>query len=68
VRKTVVAMVKSEAERFLDKIRELEQQGTIHDFAGNPGDRRYDSGHLTAAVKRASMDLTRALVAIRRAP
>lgn len=50
-----------EAVRFISTVRELQE--------AHPHGPRYDQykgGKLTAAVRRASMDLTRALTALRR--
>lgn len=50
----------AEARRFLEKVEELELAKVPKSFGGY-----YPSKH-TAAVKRASMDLTRALAELRR--
>ena len=68
----IIESVKTEAHRLLEKIDMMERcagwtnytqdvvQGVPH-----PKD-RFEYGQYTAAVKRASMDLSRALVEIRR--
>lgn len=48
----------AEAKRFLEKSNELRNDGT-YDYG------HYAYGKQTAAVKRASMDLSRALVKVR---
>lgn len=54
--------VRLEMSRLMDAIKELEVAGTyvLGDF------RYYSSGKLTGAVRRASLDLTRALADLRR--
>ena len=48
-----------EAERFLARVNDLQDQGLIlYD--------EYEGGQLTAAVKRASLDLTHALSKLRK--
>jgi len=54
----------AEAHRFLEAAEVVKRAaGTEEYMKGNPW---YLGGHCCAAVKRASMDLTRALVAVRR--
>jgi hypothetical protein len=53
---------KSEALRFLDAVKELEK----HDTTENTKYSYYSGSKHTGAVKRASMDLTRALAQIRK--
>lgn len=69
-----VETVKAEARRLLDRIAEMERGAgwTRFTLGGNMAtskphpDDEFDPGRYTAAVKRASMDLSRALVEIRR--
>lgn len=56
--KQLLQEAKAEALRFLRRVRELE--------AVAPFMQRYGGGQLTGAVRRASMDLTRALAKLRR--
>lgn len=69
-----VETVKAEARRLLDRIAEMERgagwtrftlDGNMATSKPHPDD-EFDPGRYTAAVKRASMDLSRALVEIRR--
>ena len=57
--------VKREAERLLGAIYELEAGGAIAGCPADP-DRAYSGGRLTGAVRRASLELTRALADLRR--
>jgi len=52
----------AEAERFLKRAKELEKEGFLSFI-----ETRYVQSKYTAATKRASMDLTRALADLRRA-
>lgn len=74
MRRSTIEAVKAEAARLLERIAEMErsagwkryEQG--EDKAAikpHPND-NFNPGQWTAAVKRASMDLSRALVEIRR--
>lgn len=49
-----------EAERFLARVNDLQDHGVI-----NPYHADYEGGPLCAAVKRASLDLTRSLSKLR---
>lgn len=61
---SVVRQAKIEINRLLDAITRLERcQGKVDDDQGTVW---YDGDKHTATVRRASMDLTRALVAVRR--
>ena len=51
----------SEAQRFLDLAKKMERSHVATD-----GYEEYERGKLPAAVKRASMDLTRALAELRK--
>lgn len=55
-----VSAARKEAQRFLERVADLESLGHR---AGH-----YDQYKFTAAVRRASMDLTRALAALRGRP
>ena len=59
-----IERIKREAARFLDAVQELEQKGHLSDGYGCP--KFYYPGKYTGAVRRASMDLTRALAKLRR--
>lgn len=54
-----------EATRFLSKVKEL-RDNALHDYANTREGRYIESGRHTGAVKRSSMDLTRALADLRR--
>ena len=67
--------VKAEAQRLLQKIDELERCAGWHNYRDGVNeaamgkkqpDDTFESGMYTAAVKRSSMDLSRALVELRR--
>lgn len=51
-----------EAKRFIQSAETVKRMAATHDY----GIKYYDGGQYCAAAKRASMDLTRALVAVRR--
>ena len=57
-----VIKAKEEAKRFLDAVYKLEKEGRVPSF------RFYEGGKLTATVKRSSMDLSAALVDLRKSP
>lgn len=56
----------AEAERFIERAKLARHAFSWHEFKDAGGYFVVDDTKATAAVKRASMDLTRALVAIRR--
>lgn len=58
-----IAKAKAEAKRFLDQVRVLE---TYKDYKGQHHFEFYSMPRQTGAVRRASMDLTRALADLRR--
>lgn len=66
MRKKVVEEAKREAKRFLERVEQMEKEARTYDFSEKKNDPYYEPGKLTGAVRRASMDLTRALVAVRR--
>lgn len=53
-----------EAQRFLGKVREL-RDNALH-YSQSLGEQYIDPGKHTGAVKRASLDLTRALAELRK--
>ncbi len=68
----IIESVKTEAHRLLEKIDMMERCAGWTNYSKNairgvphPKD-RFEYGQYTASVKRASMDLSRALVEIRR--
>lgn len=74
MRRKDIEAIKTEAARLLERIDEMERAAgwTRYAHGGNvatskphPGD-TFNHGKYTAAVKRASLDLSRALVEIRR--
>ena len=74
MRRKEIDAIKAEAARLLQRIDELERLAgwTRYEKGGNkatstphPGD-IFNGGQYTAAVKRASLDLSKALVEIRR--
>ena len=66
MRKRVVDDAKAAAKRVLEQIAVLERAAGTHDYSDRKNDPYYNSGKYTAAVRRASMDLTRALADLRR--
>ena len=75
IRRKEIDAIKAEVTRLLQRIDELERIAGWYRYEGgmiraalgekHPDD-RFNSGQYTAAVKRASLDLSRALVGIRR--
>lgn len=74
IRREQIDAIKTEVARLLQRIDELEcfAGWTRYEKGGNAAtinphpDDSFDSGQYTAAVKRASLDLSKALVEIRR--
>ncbi len=64
IRKKAIDKAAEEARRFLATVDTLERCGAM--FIGGKNDSWYCGGQDCAAVKRASMDLSRALVGVRR--
>ena len=62
-----VARAKAEAHRFMAAVGELENSGRVFGIGIIP-DPNYERGKLTAAVKRASADLSNVLVELRKSP
>ncbi len=74
MKRGTIEAVKTEAARLLERIAEMERSAgwTRYEKGGDkatikphPND-NFNTGKFTAAVRRASMDLSRALVEIRR--
>lgn len=61
-----VETAEAEARRFLERVATLRRMQGEGLPSSIPGDRYYEGSPYTAAVRRASMDLTRALAAVRR--
>jgi hypothetical protein len=61
--KTLKAAVEN-AKRFIQAAEVLNMVGGRREYT--KGDPRYEGGHNCAAVKRASMDLTKSLAGVRR--
>lgn len=66
MRKKVVDDAKAAAKRLLERIALMERAAGTYDYSERTNDPYYNSGQYTAAVRRASMDLTRTLAALRR--
>ena len=80
MRRKEIDAIKTEAARLLQRIDELERMAGWTLYRSTPNaageynhatstihpDDRFNSGQYTAAVKRASLDLSKALVGIRR--
>jgi hypothetical protein len=66
MRKKVVDDAKAAAKRLLERIALMERAAGTYDYSERKNDPYYNSGQYTAAVRRASMDLTRTLAALRR--
>jgi hypothetical protein len=66
MRKKVVEDAKVEVKRLLKAIDELERCAGSHDYSEKRNDPYYENGMFSAAVRRASMDVSRALVSLRR--
>ena len=74
IRRSDILAVKADAARLLERIREMESVAGwtrytdyVNAATSQPHpDDTFNSGQYTAAVKRASMDLSRSLVRLRR--
>ena len=74
IRRSDILAVQADAARLLERIREMEAVAgwTRYERGGNKAtgtphpDDTFNYGQYTAAVKRASMDLSRSLVRLRR--
>jgi hypothetical protein len=66
MKEKVMLAAKAEAIRFLAAVEAVERHGHYQTFDGRKADAYYTSPKHTGSLKRASMDLTRALADLRR--